>query len=107
MTKPRKTRIQRLECQLRQVRAEVKDLRGMALIRDQLSIDHTVAISQLRKKIDTSVKVNEISIARLQQKLNIANIWSKSLLRRLYRLEQKGFWKQVGRWFARKAGKTV
>ena len=105
--KSRKTRIQRLEHQLRKTREELNGLREMALVRDQLSIDHTVAISQLRKKIDTSVRVNEISIARLQQKLNVANIWSKSLLRRLYRLEQRGFWKQVGRWFVRKAGKTV
>jgi len=107
MTKPRKTRIQRLEGQLRKTRADLKDLREMALTQGQLSIDHGIRISQLRKKIDSAVRVSEIETASLKNKIFVANTWSKALLKRIYQLEQRGFWKQVGRLLSRKAGKTV
>ena len=100
--KHRRTRIQRLESQLRLARWEINELQEIAYIQGNIQIDQGNRLAQVGKRLDSAVKVNGIEVARLNQKVRVANNWSKALSVRVFRLEQQGFWRKLFGWLPKK-----
>lgn len=87
------SRIQRLESQLLRVKAELKDLRETAEVQGRVCIDQGNRISQVK----TDIKW-------LKSKVFILNTCYKSLLERIYRIENQTVWGKCCNWLAKKAG---
>ena len=96
MTKPRKTRIQRIEGQLRRARRDITELQEILYIQGNIQIDQGNRLSVLTKTVKTD-------IARVSDSVRVANVWLKAMQCRVYRLETSGFWNWLfGRKYRRK-----
>jgi len=109
--KNRKSRVQRMEVELRQARREIKRLNEIAEFHaDTLVIlgDTLTSQGNLLSILSHTVKTD---IARVSNSVRVTNIWQKALQCRIYKLEQGGFWKWLfGRKYRRKiktAGEVV
>lgn len=99
MTKPRKTRIQRLESQLRKAKRDIVELQEIAYVQGSIQLDQGNRITKLAKAAKTD-------IARVSHSVRMANVWSKALQIRVYRLEQ-GFWRKLFSWRPGKVSKDA
>jgi len=96
VTKLRKTRIQRLEGQLRQARRNITELQEILYIQGNIQIDQGNRLAALSKTIKTD-------IARVSDTVRVSNVWLKALQCRIYRLETGGFWQWLfGRKYRKK-----
>ena len=95
MTK-RKTRIQRLEGQLRKARRDITEIQEILYIQGNIQIDQGNRLSVLTKTVKTD-------IARVSDSVRVSNVWLKAMQCRIYRLETGGFWQWLfGRKYRRK-----
>jgi len=96
VTKSRKTRIQRLEGQLRRARRDINELQEIAYVQGSIQIDQGNRLSILSKTVKTD-------IARVSGSVRVTNVWLKAIQCRIHNLEQGGFWKWLlGRKYRRK-----
>ena len=95
----RKTRIQRLENQLRKARRDIVELQEISEIQSSVILD-------LGNRLSLLAKAAKTDIARVSNSIRVTNVWSKALQYRVYRLEQ-GFWKRLFSWRPRKVTKDA
>jgi len=92
----RKTRIQRLEGQLRKARRDITEIQEILYIQGNIQIDQGNRLSVLTKTVKTD-------IARVSDSVRVSNVWLKAMQCRIYRLETGGFWQWLfGRKYRRK-----
>jgi hypothetical protein len=88
LTKQRRTRVQRLERQLKQLKASNVEVERLLSEQIRIGVEHTIKINQLEKKLTKS-------ISRLSHKFIILGSWSQNMSDRLFSLERKGFLRRL------------
>ena len=94
--KNRKSRVQRIEVELRQARREIKRLNEIV----EIHADTLTSQGNLLSLLSRTAKTD---IARVSDSVRVTNVWLKAIQCRVYRLETGGFWKWLlGRKYRRK-----